>query len=126
MANPTDTPLDQFSQADDVLGNVLDVEAEPTVEVPNNWQSFVGRLLVNRDLAILGVAVLMVIVFAATSNFMATSNLVGIMRRVALMGIVAVGMTYLFVAGELDLSVGSNYGFLVTLMAFFVVLRNVD
>ena len=62
----------------------------------------------------------------ATPNFVSLQTFNVNLTQVTTIVIVAVGMTYLFVAGELDLSVGSNYGFLVTLMAFFVVLRNVD
>jgi ribose/xylose/arabinose/galactoside ABC-type transport system permease subunit len=35
----------------------------------------------------------------------------------ALIGIVAVGMTYVLIAGEVDLSVGSVFGFLTVIMA---------
>ncbi|MCC7447906.1 MAG: ABC transporter permease [Anaerolineae bacterium] len=126
MSNSTEQPLDHFSRVEDVLSDALDSEPQATTEVQTYWQVLINRLLVSRDLAILVVAVLMFLFFAVTTNFLTTSNLVNIMRSVALVGTVAVGMTYLFVAGELDLSVGANYGFLVTLMAFFVVLRGVD
>jgi ribose transport system permease protein len=35
-------------------------------------------------------------------------------------------MTYLLIAGEFDLSVGANYGFLVTVLAFLIVLRGLN
>ena len=126
MIDSSDSPLDSYSRADDVLTEVLEAEAEPIGQVMTPRQEFMSRLLVNRDLALLIVAVVMFVFFAATTRFTTTSNLVGIMRATSIIAIIAVGMTYLFVGGELDLSVGSNYGFLVTLMAFFVVLRNVD
>ena len=67
----------------------------------------------NRDVAILIVALVLFVVFAlAGPRFLSENNLVDIARRAAILGILAVGMTYLFVAGELDLSIGSHYGFL--------------
>jgi ribose transport system permease protein len=85
------------------------------------------RLLRNRDFTIL-LATGAVFLFFALANprFHSADNLLGIVRQVSLPGIVAVGMTYLFVAGELDLSVGSNYGFLVTVVAWLIVWRGVN
>ena len=47
-----------------------------------------------------------------TKTFLTEFNLVNMMRNVSVIGIVAVGMTLLFIAGEVDLSVGSVLGFL--------------
>ena len=44
------------------------------------------------------------------------------LRNAALIGIVAVGMTYLLIAGEIDLSVGSVFGFLNVIMGLLVVV----
>jgi ribose/xylose/arabinose/galactoside ABC-type transport system permease subunit len=48
------------------------------------------------------------------------------MRTMPNIGIVAVGMTYLFIARELDLSVGSHLAFATTFMAFLTVKRDMD
>jgi ribose transport system permease protein len=85
------------------------------------------RLLRNRDFTILLATGVIFLFFAlANPRFRSADNLLGIVRQVSLPGIVAVGMTYLFVAGELDLSVGSNYGFLVTVVAWLIVWRGVN
>jgi len=77
------------------------------------------RLLTNRDFAILLVAILLFIFFALMGRrFLTEFTIIGIARRASILGILAVGMTFLFVGGELDLSIGSNYGFLLTLMAY--------
>jgi ribose transport system permease protein len=52
-----------------------------------------------------------------TPEFRSSSNLLNVVRQVSLMGIIATGMTFLFIAGELDLSVGTMYGFLAMIMA---------
>ena len=67
------------------------------------------------------VAVALFIFFSvATEHFLAADNLLNILRNLSFVGIVAVGMTYVFIAGELDLSVGSVFGFLTVLMGFLV------
>jgi ribose/xylose/arabinose/galactoside ABC-type transport system permease subunit len=86
-----------------------------------------SRLLATRELGILVVAVLTFACFSlAAPRFFSAQNLIGILREASLLCILAVGMTYLLVAGEFDLSVGANYGFLVTALAFLIVLRGVN
>jgi ribose transport system permease protein len=63
-----------------------------------------------RELGILAAAVLMfVLLTLATPKFLTITNLLNVAREISLLAIVACGMTYLFIAGELDLSVGSTY-----------------
>ena len=86
-----------------------------------------SRLLATRELGILVVAALTFACFSlAAPRFFSAQNLIGILREASLLCILAVGMTYLLVAGEFDLSVGANYGFLVTALAFLIVLRGVN
>jgi len=59
------------------------------------------------------VAVALFIFFSVTTeHFLAADNFLNILRNLSFVGIVAVGMTYVFIAEELDLSVGSVFGFL--------------
>lgn len=89
--------------------------------------ALLDRLLATRELGILVVTALTFVCFSLTApRFFSVQNLVGIVRESSLPSIVAVGMTYLLVAGDFDLSVGSNYGFLVTVLAFLVVLRGIN
>ena len=53
----------------------------------------------------------MVIVFAIVAKgFLSVTNLLGILRSVAITGVIAFGMTMTIIAGEIDLSVGSTIG----------------
>ncbi|MBZ9743261.1 MULTISPECIES: ABC transporter permease [unclassified Mesorhizobium] len=45
----------------------------------------------------------------ATDGFLTSLNLLNVGRQVSLLGIMAVGMTFVLIAGEVDLSVGSTY-----------------
>lgn len=51
--------------------------------------------------------VIFVFLSIASPSFLTTQNLIGLVRQVALLCIAAVGMTFLIIAGGIDLSVGS-------------------
>lgn len=77
------------------------------------------RFLTNRDVAILLVAVVLFVFFAVMGQrFLTEFTMIDIARRASILGVLAVGMTYLFIAGELDLSIGSHYGFLLILISY--------
>jgi len=79
------------------------------------------------DVGILAIVLLLFTFFSLTTQrFLSMGNLLDILRQVSLLAILAVGTTYLMVAGEFDLSVGSNYGLLATLVGFLVVTRHVN
>lgn len=85
------------------------------------------RLLAKRDIAIALAGVLLFIVFSlTTSTFLTEFNLTNMVRNVSLIGIVAVGMTFLLIVGEIDLSVGSVMGFLVIVLGVLVVRMGLD
>jgi len=90
-------------------------------------QAFVRLILQSRNLVITVVAIIIFIYFSvATDRFLTADNLFNLLRNLSFLGIVAVGMTYLFIAGELDLSVGSVFGFLTVLMGFLVGRNGFD
>ncbi len=121
MSETTGGAIDPFSASEDVLGELLETEAESTAEIQTGWQAAWGRLIASRDVAILVVAVLLFVFFAlANPRFLSENNLVGIARRMPTIGIVAVGMTFLMIAGEIDLSAGTSFGFLMTIIAIMV------
>src|SRR4029077_221370 len=45
----------------------------------------------------------------ATDGILTSLNLLNVGRQISLLGIMAVGMTFVLIAGEVDLSVGSTY-----------------
>ena len=68
-------------------------------------------LLRAREAGILGALILIAIVLTiATPHFLTQTNLLNISRQMAIISIVAVGMTYLIISREFDLSVGSTFG----------------
>jgi ribose/xylose/arabinose/galactoside ABC-type transport system permease subunit len=58
------------------------------------------------------VLIILAIVLAATSpHFLTTDNLLNVLRNVSMQGLIALGMTMVIIAGEIDLSVGSMVAF---------------
>jgi ribose transport system permease protein len=82
-----------------------------------------SQLLRIRELGILiaAVAIFAGLAIARPNTFLTEFNLVNVVRSISLIGIVAVGMTFLFIAGELDLSVGSMYAFLSVMTAYLIL-----
>ncbi len=75
----------------------------------------------SREIGILGVAILLFLFFAAFApHFLDRQNLLGALRQMTLLVIVAVGMTYLFIAGELDISVGANFGLATIVLSLLI------
>lgn len=89
--------------------------------------SLTNRLIATRDLGIAIAASLTFIVLSiAAPRFASAQNVLAIVREASLLCIVSAGVTCLLIAGELDLSVGANFGFLLTCIAFMTVLHGVD
>jgi ribose/xylose/arabinose/galactoside ABC-type transport system permease subunit len=55
--------------------------------------------------------VLCIFLSAAAPNFLSAENLLNVLRNVSMQGLIALGMTMVIVAGEIDLSVGSMVAF---------------
>jgi ribose transport system permease protein len=71
-----------------------------------------GWHLAGREAGVLVALVVMVVALTLMSDrFLSTQNLLNVGRQVSLLGIMAVGMTFVIVSGEIDLSVGSTYAF---------------
>lgn len=81
----------------------------------------IRRLVTAREFGVL-IATVAVVGFSAVgaTGFLQANNLLSVAQQIAILGIVATGMTFLIVAGEIDLSVGSLYGLLAVLLAWLV------
>ncbi|UVC09200.1 ABC transporter permease [Rhizobium sp. TH2] len=69
-----------------------------------------ARLLRAREAGVfIALLVLCLFLSFATDSFLTSLNLLNVGRQVSLLGIMAVGMTFVLISGEVDLSVGSTY-----------------
>jgi ribose transport system permease protein len=77
------------------------------------------RLLRVHEFGVL-VATAVIFLYCAlfVNHFLTSENLLSVAQQIAFIGIIGTGMTLLIVAGEIDLSVGSQYGFLSVVMAY--------
>ena len=117
----SDRRLAAFEPGDEVLDDLAPEETPSAA--PTLWQ----RLSGNPNAAITLVALAVFAFFSLTTDtFLTEFNLINILRNAALIGIVAVGMTYLLIAGEIDLSVGSVFGFLTVIMGLLVVVLETE
>lgn len=71
-----------------------------------------GRLLRAREAGVFfALLALCIFLSLATDSFLTSTNLLNVGRQISLLGIMAVGMTFVLISGEVDLSVGSTYAF---------------
>lgn len=85
------------------------------------------RLLAIREIGVLKALIVVIALFSLLTPFFFTvSNLLLISRQMAILGVIAVGMTYVLAAGEVDLSVGWIFNMVMSAMAALMVNFGVD
>jgi ribose/xylose/arabinose/galactoside ABC-type transport system permease subunit len=84
-----------------------------------NINNIVGRL---RNQAVWIMLVILILIFSIfIPNFASAGNFITILRQVANIGILAVGMTFVLIAGGIDLSIGAMIPLAGVASAFFMV-----
>lgn len=92
--------------------------ATPRAASALRWVKTEGTLLV-------ALVVLCVLLSVTAPNFASSLNFFSILREAAFVGIIAWGMTLVIVAGEIDISVGSNVALSSALLGVLVVEHGV-
>lgn len=114
-----------FDEVEDTLTAAVSEESGGFTQSARH--AFWSRLLQSRSLATTVTALLLFVAFSLASPlFLTSDNLLNMVRNITFTGIVAVGMSYLLIAGEIDLSVGSTYGFLTMVMGILVAKQGID
>jgi ribose transport system permease protein len=100
----------QTTAADPTRDKDLALEGTPEAGQRLGWR----RLLQVREFGILAAAVALFIALsiARPNTFFTEDNILRIAMQISLLTILATGMTFLFIAGEIDLSIGAMYGLL--------------
>ncbi len=87
--------------------------ADAALSAPAERQSLLTRLkrvLAARETGVFVALILMcAFLSVSTAGFLSERNLLNVGRQISLLGIMAVGMTFVLIVGEVDLSVGSIY-----------------
>jgi ribose transport system permease protein len=83
--------------------------AAPPVEspTPSRLRQRLGQLVSGTGGPLIGLLLLCLALFIATPFFLTVNNLLNILDQVTILGILALGMTFVIVTGGIDLSVGS-------------------
>jgi len=76
-------------------------------------QNFLSKFKIPGDKVVLSLALLLIFVLfnALNSNFVSTANFINISLAASLTGLVSIGMTYLIIGGQIDLSPGAIIAF---------------
>ncbi|MFM8319754.1 MAG: ABC transporter permease [Chloroflexota bacterium] len=75
-----------------------------------SWAQRLRRIVSGRETGVFIALILMCVFLTfASPNFLSVKNLLNVGRQVSLYGIMAVGMTFVLIAKEIDLSIGSTY-----------------
>ncbi|MEZ4500122.1 MAG: ABC transporter permease [Thermomicrobiales bacterium] len=90
-------------------------------------KSALRRLVGMREFGILLAALAMFVVLSILrpETFFTEANVLRIAQSMSILTIIATGMTFLFIAGELDLSVGTMHGLLALVLAIMMYTHNV-
>ena len=93
------------------------------IETYNNpIQTRISSLFKNPEIyTFIGFIVLIIIMSFGSEQFLTVANITNILRQVSIVGILAVGMTFVILIGGIDLSVGSVMALTGTMMAGFMV-----
>lgn len=86
-----------------------------------NYKKFLSFKGGIAESTLIGILVLLFIVLSiASKRFLTFSNMSNLVRQTSIIGIVAIGITFVIIAGGIDLSVGSVVGFSGIMAAIFM------
>jgi ribose/xylose/arabinose/galactoside ABC-type transport system permease subunit len=72
----------------------------------------IRRLMFTREAGVFVAVLALCVLFAVMSPvFLSSTNILNLLRQISVLGILAIGATFVLIASEVDLSVGSIYGF---------------
>ena len=115
-------PLGRSAQLDRTAGH-----AAATATFAERSRAAGARLSGIREIGILSALILIGVCLSfATPYFLTGTNLLNISRQMATIAIIAVGMTYLIISREFDLSVGSTYGLAGVVTGLLVLRQGFD
>jgi ribose transport system permease protein len=106
----------------------LELRDQPGVgSVGIQEQSLLRRVVGMREFGILmaAIALFAVLSILRPNTFLTEANFFRVAQSISILMIIATGMTFLFIAGELDLSVGTMHGFLALALAVAMYTWNV-
>src|SRR5690242_17727163 len=99
----------------------------PKGKAQSRWSGWRTTLVRQRELTVFAATVVLFTILAIfVPQFFTAGNLIELLRQIAITGIVGVAMTYLIIAGEFDISVGSQVGLASVVMAVAIAQFGLD
>ncbi|MFV0333247.1 MAG: ABC transporter permease [Tropicimonas sp.] len=98
-----------------------DTTTPPPEQVPGKGFDFKAVLQSPLVLPLVGLIVVSALMGFASENFFTVSNILNVLRQVSIIGILAVGMTFVILTGGIDLSVGAVMALSGTICAGLIV-----
>lgn len=96
-----------------------DITPEPTVRPARQMSSDV-KDRIRRFSTLFALLGLVIVGLVFVQGFALPGNLLGVGQQVAQIGIIAIGMTFVLINGEIDLSVGSVYGLVAVVTGLLI------
>lgn len=123
MADPQINPISAISGTPTKAG----IPSKSSASFFAKSRHFVAGIFRFREVGVLTALILIgIFLSAATPYFLTTTNLLNISRQMVIISIIAVGMTFLIISREFDLSVGSTYGLSGIVAGMMVLKLGVD
>ena len=120
MNDDQDRPPIQ-SSVEATLDDLEALEGEAAACGVPEKRGVLATILRMREISVLGATVLLFVALSlATPLFPTPENLLLVARQISILAIIAIGVTFLFIAQEIDLSIGSIYGFLVVTLSVLI------
>jgi ribose/xylose/arabinose/galactoside ABC-type transport system permease subunit len=130
MGSHMDQDQGQCGSNVDALLDELESEAAEQVlarPAPRGAAGVLRAILRMRELSVLGATILLFVALSlATPLFPQLENVLLVARQISILAIIATSVTFLFISREIDLSVGSIYGFLGIVLALLIAKFSVN
>jgi len=103
------------------------VSVETMSPTGRNLKHIVRALIGSQEFAVLiGLVAICAFFALATPTFLTWFNVFQNLRQIAMLGIIATGMTFVIAMGEIDISVGSTYNLAANIMAILIAKATFD
>ena len=104
--------------------DLIDERLSARVGLVGHWQGFADRIR-RGDLGSLpvvaGLVIIFCVMFVLNDNFLSARNLVNLTLQASTTGVIALGVVFVLLVGQIDLSVGSVSGVAASVTAIFYV-----
>ncbi len=100
------------------------MERSSKSSIVSNRSAFTKDWLLTKGTTVLGFVAVFLFFTFSTDTFFSLSNFLNIGRQIAYIGVLSVGMSFIIITGNIDLSAGSGVALFAVLLAGFMELNS--